>query len=195
MRADARRRITLYYHKLKSACREPDLSLSGLDPVPLSKMGTHLLASLGSKGKNRNSLACLRNAGSHSAVTYCIIVSLSIHILSLSRLQAHVPFHPTFLRPTARCKRLRQRFCEPVPSVLLRQRTPLPMQGADRFITGSIRPTCCRPSHRAGAPGCTHPTSRRPCHSCQETTSASSLSRRAAQAPSSLCRQRVSSSE
>ena len=52
--------------KLKSACRKPDLSLSGLDPVPLSKMGTHLLASLGSKGKNRNSLACLRNAGSHS---------------------------------------------------------------------------------------------------------------------------------
>ena len=34
-------------------------------------MGTHLLASLGSKGKNGNSLACLRNAGSHSAVTYC----------------------------------------------------------------------------------------------------------------------------
>jgi hypothetical protein len=42
-----------------------------LDPVPLSKMGTHLLASLGSKGKNRNSLACLRNAGSHSAESYC----------------------------------------------------------------------------------------------------------------------------
>ena len=34
-------------------------------------MGTHLLASLGSKGKNGNSLACLRNAGSHSAMTYC----------------------------------------------------------------------------------------------------------------------------
>jgi len=30
-----------------------------------------LLASLGSKGKNRNSLACLRNAGFHFAVTYC----------------------------------------------------------------------------------------------------------------------------
>ena len=28
-----------------------------------------MLASLGSKGKNRNSLACLRNAGFHSAVT------------------------------------------------------------------------------------------------------------------------------
>ena len=43
-----------------------------LDPVPLSKMGTHLLASLGSKGRNGNSLACLRNAGSYSALTYCI---------------------------------------------------------------------------------------------------------------------------
>ena len=32
-------------------------------------MGTHLLASLDSKGKNGNSLACLRNAGSHSAET------------------------------------------------------------------------------------------------------------------------------
>jgi len=31
-----------------------------------------LLASLGSKGKNRNSLACLRNAGSYSAESYCI---------------------------------------------------------------------------------------------------------------------------
>ena len=34
-------------------------------------MGTHLLASLGSKGKNGDSLACLRNAGSHSAESYC----------------------------------------------------------------------------------------------------------------------------
>ena len=34
----------------------------------LSKIGTHLLASLGNKGKNGNSLACLRNAGSYSAV-------------------------------------------------------------------------------------------------------------------------------
>ena len=33
---------SLYTIKLKSACREPDLSLSGLDPVPLSKIGTHL---------------------------------------------------------------------------------------------------------------------------------------------------------
>jgi hypothetical protein len=31
-----------------------------------------LLASLGSKGKNRNSLACLRNAGSYSGIRYCI---------------------------------------------------------------------------------------------------------------------------
>ena len=62
---------SLYTIKLKSACREPDLSLSGLDPVPLSKMETRLLASLGSKGKNRNSLTCLRNAGFYSAVTYC----------------------------------------------------------------------------------------------------------------------------
>ena len=65
---------SLYTIKLKSACREPDLSLSGLDPVPLSKIGTRLLASLGSKAKNRNSVACLRNAGSYSAVTYCTFV-------------------------------------------------------------------------------------------------------------------------
>ena len=58
---------SLYTIKLKSACREPDLSLSGLDPVPLSKIGTRLFASLGRKVKNRNSLACLRNAGSYSA--------------------------------------------------------------------------------------------------------------------------------
>ena len=71
--ADARRRIILYCQtQVKSACRESDLSLSGLDPVPLSKIGTRLLASLGSKGKNRNPVACLRNAGSYSAVTYCI---------------------------------------------------------------------------------------------------------------------------
>ena len=50
----------------------PDLSILGLDPVSLSKIETHLLASLGSKGKNRNSLACLRNAGFHSAETNCI---------------------------------------------------------------------------------------------------------------------------
>ena len=39
----------------------------------LSKIGTHLLASSDIMEKNRNSLACLRNAGSHSAVTYCNI--------------------------------------------------------------------------------------------------------------------------
>ena len=38
---------SFYTIKLKSACRKPpaDLSLSGLDPVPLSKIGTLLLAS------------------------------------------------------------------------------------------------------------------------------------------------------
>jgi hypothetical protein len=47
----------------------------GLDPVALSKIGTGLLASLGRKGKNRSSLACLRNAGSYSAETYCNILT------------------------------------------------------------------------------------------------------------------------
>ena len=70
LRADARRRIVLYY-QTQVSLQKPDLSLSGLDPVSLSKIETHLLASLGSKGKNRNSLACLRNAGFYSAVTYC----------------------------------------------------------------------------------------------------------------------------
>ena len=62
----------MYTFKLKPACGEPDLSLSGLDPVPLSKIGTRLLACLGSKGKNRSPLACLRNAGSYSARSCCI---------------------------------------------------------------------------------------------------------------------------
>ena len=57
--------------KLKSACREPDLSLEGVDPVSLSKIETHLLASLGSTGKKRKSLACLRNACFHFAESYC----------------------------------------------------------------------------------------------------------------------------
>ena len=57
--------LSLYTIKLKSACREPNLSLSGLDPVPLSKIRIRLLASLGIKGKNRNPLACLSNAGSY----------------------------------------------------------------------------------------------------------------------------------
>ena len=37
----------------------------------LSKIGTHLLASSDIIEKNRNPLACLRNAGSHSAESYC----------------------------------------------------------------------------------------------------------------------------
>ena len=32
---------SIYIIKLKSDCREPDLSLSGLDPVSLSKIETH----------------------------------------------------------------------------------------------------------------------------------------------------------
>jgi len=51
-----------------------------LDPVPLSKIGTHLLASLGIKGKNRDSLACLGNAGSHSVESYCSKASLSVYM-------------------------------------------------------------------------------------------------------------------
>jgi hypothetical protein len=46
-----------------------------------------LLASQGSKGKNRNSLACLRNAGSYFAVTYCTMLfvqtSSNIHTFCL----------------------------------------------------------------------------------------------------------------
>jgi hypothetical protein len=40
----------------------------------LSKIGTHLLPSFDIIEKNRNPLACLRNAGSHSAMTYCTVV-------------------------------------------------------------------------------------------------------------------------
>jgi len=42
---------SLYTIKFKSARRKPDLSILGLDPVSLSKIETHLLASLGNKGK------------------------------------------------------------------------------------------------------------------------------------------------
>ena len=42
-----------------------------MDLVPLSKIGTHLLASSDIMVNNRNSLACLRNACSYFAVTYC----------------------------------------------------------------------------------------------------------------------------
>ena len=69
LRADARRRITLYYQSqvsLQGTGSEP----LGLGPSSAVENGNSL-ASLGSKGKNRNSLACLRNDRSHSAVTYC----------------------------------------------------------------------------------------------------------------------------
>ena len=46
----------------------------------MSKIGTRLLASLNIKGKNKNSLACLRNAGSYFAITYCICVSVCIYV-------------------------------------------------------------------------------------------------------------------
>jgi len=72
---------SLYTIELKSACREPDLSLAALDPVPQSKIGTRLLASLGSKGENRNSLACLRNAGSYFAESYCRTKEIHVQIL------------------------------------------------------------------------------------------------------------------
>jgi len=85
---------SLYTIKLKSACRESDLSLSGLDPVPLSKIGTRLLASLGRKGKNRNSLACLRNAGSYSAVSYYSTVQFWISSVS------HAAVHTRDVRST-----------------------------------------------------------------------------------------------
>ena len=61
---------SLYTIKLKSACRELDLSLSGLDPVPRSKVGTRLLASWVAKGKI-GTLLLASNAGSYSAQSYC----------------------------------------------------------------------------------------------------------------------------
>ena len=57
--AVARRRITLYYQtqvSLQGTGSEP--LAPGLDRVPLN-IATRLLASLGSKGKNRNLLSCL----------------------------------------------------------------------------------------------------------------------------------------
>ena len=52
----------------------------------LSEKGTHLLASSDVMEKNRNSLACLRNAGSYSAQSYCIVCGLSLeHKLALTR--------------------------------------------------------------------------------------------------------------
>ena len=41
----------------------------------MSKIETLLLASLGGKGKNRNSLACLRNAGFYSAESYRTVMT------------------------------------------------------------------------------------------------------------------------
>ena len=71
-RADARRRITLrLYYQSQVSLQGTGFEPLGLDPVLLSKIGTRLLASLGSKGKIRNPLACLRNAGSYSAESYC----------------------------------------------------------------------------------------------------------------------------
>jgi hypothetical protein len=68
-------------HSILSNSSQPAgnrICLSGVDPVPLSEVGTHLCASLGSKGKNRNSLACLSNAGSYSAESYCKYSLLTI---------------------------------------------------------------------------------------------------------------------
>jgi len=52
LRADARRRITLYY-QTQVSLQGTGSDLSGLEPspVPLSKIGTRLLASLGIKGE------------------------------------------------------------------------------------------------------------------------------------------------
>ena len=51
---------------LQAAGSEP----SRFNVVSLSKIETLLLASLSGKGTNRNSLACLRNGGFHSAQSY-----------------------------------------------------------------------------------------------------------------------------
>jgi len=56
LRVDARRRITLYY--------QTQASLQGTGSEPLG-LGPS------SSVENRNSLACLRNAGSYSAEWYC----------------------------------------------------------------------------------------------------------------------------
>ena len=50
---------------------EPVRASVDLGLVPLSKIGTHLLASSDIIEKNRNSLACLRNAGPYFAESYC----------------------------------------------------------------------------------------------------------------------------
>jgi len=71
LRADARRRITLYY--------QTQVSLQGTGSEPLrlgpsiSVENRNVFASLGIKGENGNSLVCLRNVGSHFSITYCIM--------------------------------------------------------------------------------------------------------------------------
>ena len=66
-------------HVANKACSTCMSQTNHVDIIPPQlKMGTDLLASLGSKGKNGNSLACLRNAGSHSAVTYWKIMMMFI---------------------------------------------------------------------------------------------------------------------
>ena len=77
---DAGRTITLQY-QTRSTCTEPHLTRygwvrpvrasMGLDIAPLLKRGTHLLASSDIMKNNWSSFACLRNAGSYFAVTYC----------------------------------------------------------------------------------------------------------------------------
>ena len=61
---------------------------------------------LGSKEKNGNSLACLRNAGSHSAVTYCslqrILISSSYNniIIKLRRIISEKEYLTVAVQPT-----------------------------------------------------------------------------------------------
>ena len=57
-----------------------------MDPVALSKIGTRLLTSLGRKGKNRNSVACLRIAGSYFAGRYCTRQSRCLNSLLKPRI-------------------------------------------------------------------------------------------------------------
>ena len=71
----------LYSIRPKSICRGPVRASVGLDLVPLSKTSTHLLASSDIMEKNRNSLACLRNAGSYFAESYCIPLYCAVPVL------------------------------------------------------------------------------------------------------------------
>ena len=65
MRADA-----LHTIKLKSAGREPELSISGLDPVPLSKIGT-----------------CHERLLRHVYVAYCLHALLSRRLFARERVR------------------------------------------------------------------------------------------------------------